>query len=153
MITESPVQIDFAPTGGARIVLLERGGLLVSFPRMDTAQSLHEADGILAATSHFKALGGARVRVSWEQESAAMDTHWEAQGGFLNAEREGLAELLEGAGVLAFRGEKVTSYPGAIASIRPGLPYGPESVRTRRFEVVAGLPSITINRSWAPSRT
>lgn len=140
---QSPCKIEFVPEGGTATVLADFGAWLVQLPRFAPAQRIFEADGIDAAASYFKPLGGVTVAITFAVEEDK-DDFLTAADEFLAPDSAGTVPLLNRDGELVITGDKsVAAYPAVIARITPGLPFGPGPSTAKAYQIAAGLPVIS----------
>ncbi|RYD53937.1 MAG: hypothetical protein EOP83_22715 [Verrucomicrobiaceae bacterium] len=127
-------KIEFIPTDGDSIVLVDAGGWMESLPRFTARQALFEPDGIHQADGFIKPLGGVLVDINFAtvEEPGTAAEMW---AGFLNA----MPTAWTGALVLTGGGQVTTFAPAVMTSTAPALP-GPDGVLVKRWQVQAALP-------------
>jgi len=135
MSTQSPFSIIYTPEGQAPITLAEVGSWL-DWPTFEGSQSLFERDGVMAANSFFRPLGGAMVAITFTVEEDMPD--------LITALDDFIDTLMPDGGSLAFNAEDGTDpiiFPRAVISITPALPTGPVATVARSISIQASLPA------------
>ena len=128
-------KIEFIPTGGDAIVLVDVGGWMKAMPRFTARQALFEPDGIGSADGFIKPLGGVAVDITFAtiNEPATAAAMW---AGFLDFQ----PSVLTGALVITGGGQVTTFEPAVMTTTTPALP-GPDGVVIKQYQVQTALPA------------
>ncbi len=136
---QCPCEIRFTPAGGSATVLVAEGGWMLDTPALEARQEVAEAQGVLNARGHIRALGGTRVDITLAIHEPR-ETGGEAMDSFLT----GADALPAVSGSLAFVfAEDTVSYPALMIHITPGLPAWAEPETTREISFRASIPNIS----------